>query len=347
MDENLIGLAYCTEDVLEDFLTSFEKCPICGSADRQAMPPAEEFHNRYTNAMAAYTDTNPKELLAKIAVFKCDGCSTEYCDPWIKRDFAAELYGVVMGQHRFGWWAFDQWASNKTEYSTSSMKRDALWASLLEHAGQIDNYAEINCPFAGFTTYFDNMNGALEETERVEISDFIIGIRETYHESDQFTGWPKKLDRKPPPAPAPQNRYLIREPSSYFWGNNCVHQNTSCHAMATMLFNIKITSFAEIEDDALTFDVIGLFQALDHFVDPMTVLRQALKAARVVIIVGHNFKSIIHKQHQFQFGSGLSDYLRGCGLSVMEIPEEVIAENVGDDQNSNCFLVSEKIEFTE
>mgnify|MGYP003983736559 FL=1 len=345
MDENLIGLAYCTEDVLEDFLTSFEKCPICGSSDRHAMPPAEEFHNRYTNAMASYTDADPKELLAKIAVFKCEVCSTEYCDPWLKRDFAAELYGVVMGQHRFGWWAFDQWASNKQEFSTSSMNRGALWTYLLEHAGQIDKYAEVNCPFAGFTTHFDNMNGPLEETERAEISDFIIGMREAYHESDQFAGWPKKLDRKAPPAPAPRNGYLIREPSSYYWGNNCVHQNTSCHAMATMLFNIKMTSFNEIETDAVDFDVIGLFQALDHFVDPMTVLRRALKAARIVIVVGHNYKSVIHKQHQFQFGGGLSDYLRGCGFAVKDVPEELIAIDIDDGQNSRCYLISEKENF--
>ena len=328
-----------------EILESYVHCPICGSSKRTALPPVEEFHNRYTNAMAAYAGIDPAELLAKIDVYKCDQCTTEYCDPWVTREFASEIYGVVMGQHRFGWWAFDQWANNKHEFSTGQMKQDAIWDFLLEHAGKIDNYAEVNCPFSGFITFFDRMKGPLEEDERMVISDFIIAMREAYHESQAFGGWPKKLNREPPPAPAPKNRYVIREPSSYFWGNNCVHQNTSCHAMAMMLFDVQTTSFAEIEDQSIEMDVIGLFQTLDHFVDPMTVLEKALEAARIVIVVGHGVNTSIHKQHQFQFGSDFLGYLRKAGYAVLDIPEKKIAQDIGDKYNSRCFLISKKVKF--
>jgi hypothetical protein len=330
---------------LVDILEAYTQCPVCGSTERSALPPEEEFHNRYTNAMAAYAGIPADQLLAKIDVYRCTDCTTEYCDPWVTREFAAEIYGVVMGQHRFGWWMFDQWANNLNEFSTSRMKQEVIWKYLLKHAGKINSYAEVNCPFAGFMTYFDRMNGPLAEDERARISDFIIAMREAYHESQAFGGWPKKLDRPAPPALAPGNRYVIREPSSYFWGNNCVHQNTSCHAMAMMLFGVQTTSFAEIADQAIELDVIGLFQALDHFVDPMTVLEKALDAARVVIVVGHGLNNSIHKQHQFQFGGEFLEYLGKAGYSVLDMPEAEIAETVGDKYNSRAFLISKKVKF--
>lgn len=329
----------------DHILKPFETCPICGSIDRKPLPTEEEFHNRYTNAIAQYAGIAQDDLLAAMHVYRCDVCSTEYCDPWVKADVAAEIYGVVMGQHRFGWWNFEQWANNETEYSTGNMKEDGLWDVLCEAVGPINSYAEINCPFAGLLTFFDRMNGMLEHEERVEISDFIVSLRETFHEAGRFKGYPHKLSRRALSPDAPRDRYIIREASSYHWGGNCVHQNTSCHTMATTLFGAKCTSFNEVQHHGIDLDVIGFYQVLDHFVNPTMILRKALEAAKVVIVLGHSDDTVIHKQHQFQFGPGFAPYLRSLGYSVQLVPNERIALDVNDVRNSRCYLISDKIEL--
>ena len=104
----------------------------------------------------------------------------------------------------------------------------------------------------------------------------------------------------------------------------------NCHAVARDLFVDSVVSFESLDDEPGRIDAIGIFNTLDHFPDPMTVLNKALGQSHIVIIDLHPWKWT-DAQHQYNIGSGLTEYLKQSGLYTVDISEHVTESRLHGD----------------
>ena len=146
----------------------------------------------------------------------------------------------------------------------------------------------------------------------------------------------------------PNKNFLILEPSSMFWGNNCSSQNLSCHNVATSLFNVKKLYLNELERNELKLDVFASYSNIDHLMDPMKTIEKMTNISKIVILTLHHLNSKISKQHLFKYGIDFTKFLKRSGYYTFQIDEKELTNNINDIENplsTTTLLISKKINF--
>ena len=242
-----------------------------------------------------------------------------------------------------GWSKLNYWAADKEEVNSSMGDLDIIWNYIKKYSKKIDIYGELNCPFQGFFGKFAKILYESDEKFKNESLNHLIHMRKTY-KNPTFPGYAVKMPNQPS-THLPEERILIIEPSSMFWGSNCSSNNISCYSTAQSLFGIKKCDLKDIKRENIKFDVIGAYNLLDHFFDPLKILSKLTNASKLVVLTLHGLNDTIGKQHLFKFGQNFPTFLKKIGYNIFEIPSEEIMPNPDDIRNSTTMLVSKSINF--
>lgn len=110
------------------------------------------------------------------------------------------------------------------------------------------------------------------------------------------------------------------------WGSNCVRYGASCRYFARTVLDAHVIPINEADRTGLPrFDLIGIFNSLDHTTFPMDVIRRCLGLAEHVLIVTHH-ATLAGKQHWFAFSD---DFAAWLGKSLEGITAESLHDEVG------------------
>lgn len=318
----------------EGILRRYPICPVCGSAERHAARRRPPKRDTYIEALARTLELPSPDLHALLEVHACDRCASVYCDPWLGTQGMTSLYGVGHGQHLLGWENFLRWTQAKENAPALELQR-AIWTFLVERAGPVGVYGELNCPFSGLLLLLRDLEaGGRDRADAAARA--IARIR-------QSAAYPRRLRESPlavarirralkrakgvgparatcaPVAPElalPRARYLVMEPSSLFWSTNCSALNTSCRALCqSPAVGTPVLDWKDVTREGTRFDVFGLFNVLDHFVDPRRVLNEVLAHSRAVFVETHRSgpDDTFSRQHLYALGPRFLDHLLPTG----------------------------------
>ncbi len=325
-------------------LRRYSRCPLCSSEGRTEVE--HDFApNKYLVQFQELDRRLDLEALRSLPTYQCTTCSTHYCDPWFSAAFSAKFFNSGFAQHGYGW--------GRLYKTIDPRKRDPLeehqlklW-TYVSKLGTVDSYAEVNCPFTGLLPFFRKR----ELGERHVYSSYEANVRSIRSASvyptsfEPYVSVLKRLgaylphrSNKPVREAVieafPKTRYLIRETTSLFWGGNCMAREATCSGVSGGFLKAAPIDFKDVAREGITLDVLGLYNCLDHFFEPMRVLRTAVESSRNVIVIGHKY-SQLSKQHQFCLGADFGDYLRSLGWTVSDITSEVLSTA---QMENNCAL---------
>lgn len=305
-------------------------CPVCGGS-RRRIDPTTARHNRYVRAIPLVTPIRASEIDDLLQAFRCEDCTTVYCDPWLSRSASARLYTTGFGQHYGGWQILHESVAND-DGATHAHWREHTWARIEAIAGPVSAYAELNCPFRGLLPYFRrNEIGVAAYRRLARRSRNSARSRRRYPRGVLAT-LRQAFDVRPPEAPPllpsrragayPAERTLVLDPSSACWGNNCVSQGVTCHSLAGRLLAATLATSSDLERDERRFDVAVLTE-LDHFFEPISVLEKWIERARLVVVACH-LSNHFSKQHPYAFGPGFTEHLQSRGWSAIDLTQETV-----------------------
>jgi hypothetical protein len=340
---------------IEQVLSHHPYCPVCKSRDRDqsnlkstGSREDKKGSNFYLDVLFKSAGIDVGSALDRMTLWECRRCQTLWYDPWLTLDFIASGYGYLAGRHQYGWAALRAYNGNWSYSYTFSHRRivDLLLALL----PVFSRYAEVNCPFSGI----------LFEIQKRRISDFdkakavlaqkINTLRKMYGANSLQSEYSVAEDWSQLTVPSAQGplaaleRVLIDAPSPMYWGRSCNFSGANCHAVARDLFVDAVMDFESVGSQQNQFDAMGLFLTLDHFVDPMRVLNQALSLSEIVVISTHPW-GWTAAQHFYNFGLGISDIIRAQGASVVDISTHVTERSSHGDRD-RYFLISRSRDLT-
>jgi len=313
----------------EGILRRYPVCPVCTFPERHPVRRRPPRHDTYVEALASTLGVPSPDLHDLLEVHECARCASVYCDPWFGTRGMMSLYGVGHGQHVLGWENFFRWIQAK-EKSPALGVQQAIWTFLEERTGPVGVYGELNCPFAGMFLLLRDLEAG-ERNRADESASAIARIRQSYalpqkrsppfalarikRELKRAKGiGPARTTRAPIAAALtpPRARYLVMEPSSLFWSTNCGALNTSCRALCqSSTVGVPVIDWKDVAREGTRFDVFGLFNVLDHFVDPGRILAEVLAHSRAVFVESHRSgpDDTFSRQHLYALGPRFLDHL--------------------------------------
>ncbi len=340
-------------------LVPITHCPVCCSADR--LPASDGIASRrkdtgrhYLVHAAERLGVTIDQALEAIRVYQCSRCRSYYCDPWLSPQIAAYIFTEGAPDHIAGWANFEHWLGSPQPNSVEAANNQ-LYRKLLKKIGPITSYAEYACPFQGFLLLF----GRLETTPAMRVSAFSRAIHRRsdirwtigprlHHAAQKLAHWATIIYHQlrvmkhgqilpfESVVELPTTRRLLTQGSAKAWGSNCVRYGASCSYFASKLLGADVQPFDEnlrhvdkCPDQAV--DLLGIFDILDHTEDPMSVIINAMKIARHVVIVTHHAE-VAGKQHLFAFHESFSSWLESTlnSARVTDLTPEMLASGHRD-----------------
>ncbi len=169
----------------------------------------------------------------------------------------------------------------------------------------------------------------------------LAALKEEMTNQDRIAGGQAR-HVKIPTSSLPARRSLLTQDTTKGWGNNCVRYGAGCRYFAHTVLGADVIPIDDVHRNGfLNFDLVGIFNILDHTTFPLEVIRKSLELSDKVLVVTHN---AIHagKQHLFAFGDDFAGWLDKSleEISVEDLYSEVDAVGVRD---YNYILLSKKI----
>lgn len=346
-------------------LKRIDGCPVCGSTARTPEPKGMAAHKadagyHYIKYAAQELGVTVRDFVTKAEVQRCGNCASVYCDPWITSELAAKVFTTGAPDHMAGWAEYESWLSSSRP--TYVMERNARIAAIAEaRLGKIDRYAEYGCPFQGLLPYFaslrispperiSTMVAAMKrepDMRRPRVARWTMTVMQLARHVTAAYHWCRYLKTScgAPPAPArtasvPTRQWLLTRDSSIFWSNNCVRYGNSCRFFATRSFGVSVLPVEEFAGDKAIdrLDLIGLFNVLDHTVQPIELLRVLMGKAKALLLVTHTAERA-GKQHLYAFSDDFHAWLESELGNV--ICEDITAEAMGAKvRDYNCILIT-------
>jgi hypothetical protein len=120
-----------------------------------------------------------------------------------------------------------------------------------------------------------------------------------------------------------------------------VRYGSSCQYFAHTVLGAHVIPLGEAyQSGILHFDLIGIFNSLDHTVFPLDVIHKSLQLADHVLVVTHHARHA-GKQHLYAFGDDFTGWLNRSlqGVSAEDLCSEMDVEG---DREYNYILLSRK-----
>lgn len=337
-------------------LVEVGRCPVCGGSEREPTDGMSVARGRqlqglyYLRPVAAELGITVEEFTEQAKSYKCLGCGNFYCDPWLNPELSSAIFNAQGPDHLFAWTNFEIWLHRRPPFRTNEL----LYEIVLKRVGRIATYAEFGCPFQGFLMRFRQQ----EATPSQRLSLFSRALRRPpdarwmliprlYNAAQRWLGrlavmslrsrgflvlLQEKLrgsggaDRSDATVlPMPKQRYLLTRDTHVGWGSNCVRYGASCRYFAHTVLGAHVLPMEDVyARGGLTFDLIGIFNTLDHTSFPLDVVRKSLQLARHVLLVTHHARHA-GKQHSYAFGDDFARWLETSldDVSAVDLYREI------------------------
>lgn len=284
-------------------------CPLCSSRVRRPAPAA--LANLYSEQLAQLTGMSEGELLAQFSNVECTQCGLIYKQRWFLPSPLHRLFESAVAAHPRGWDVISERFSfanfsvevgllesalansdvlNVARYqralgalvdsmpeSAAAQKRELLSLIAAKHIAalrlklpNLKYYFAAPFPFKRFAGF-----SAPELWQWLEAQ---LGPIAHYGE----LGCPLWGFLSAPVASSAKRSIISRAEANY-WGKSCVQNGQTCVSALHQRSDVQSVDFAEMPSDS--FDVIGLYQYLDHVNEPMPLLRSALIASKALALI--------------------------------------------------------------
>jgi|CXWL01.1.fsa_nt_gi hypothetical protein len=350
-------------------LIAVNNCPVCGSSQRITATDGmarfkKDIGFHYLKHAAARLDVTVEQLVDTAKVFQCSSCHTFYCDPWISPVVASQVFTAGAPDHIAGWGNFEHWISS-SNLNSVELANLALYRQIEKKIGRLSSYAEFGCPFQGFLLLFK----AREEDPAGRMKLFAQAMRREpdvrwtkmtrlhhaatqwanrlvmgYHHIRAFKETLRAGKNSISPegnvGSLPASRFLLTQDTTRAWGNNCVRYGGSCRYYAGQVLNADVLPFEEAakevaRGDRERFDLLGMFNSLDHTSDPVGVIRNGLTMARHIVVATHH-ASYAGKQHQYAFDERFPQWL--SAMLENAVVEDITDVVIGSGKRSVNYL---------
>lgn len=293
----------------------------------------EELGGRaYLESAAELGAINFDDLTKQMSGFRCSRCGAEFLNPWLDIESRNNIFVQGHPVHNAGWRRFMERVERGLLPNLNSNPADMVH-EIETKVGPIENYAELGCPFQGLLLHWTSEESVrawsrttsrFTSMKRKQFTRFLpsskifmmLGLvasnisrftSQVRHRRDRLRGrWqaPGSLASR-----RPRNLYFVPLHSSGFWGVNCSMFGDSCTATIREVSGAKVLPFKVFEElgEDRKFDLIGLFNVLDHQDDPLTVLKRCLARSRAILCTTHN--APYSQQHHFGLGVGFFENL--------------------------------------
>lgn len=317
-----------------------KNCPVCGDSGRNESASGiasirRDTGRHYLKFAALKAGLGVDQLLDAVHVYQCDACRSYYCDPWISAQTASYVFTDGAPDHMAGWENFEHWLSS-ARLNSVEISNARLYQILQAKIGQIASYAEYGCPFQGLLLLFKRF----ETTPAQRVALFGNAMKRipdarwtksprVYHMVQRVAhlltaGYHRLRAVKERmrgtgvmPAAAddvgPLRRVLLTDEATKHWGNNCVRYGFSCKYFAHRMLGAEVLPLNEMIDSPgpekdPAFDLLGIFNILDHTGSPSEVLNKGLRLARHIVIATHH-ATLAGKQHLYAFDESFPAWL--------------------------------------
>ena len=345
-------------------LVEVDVCPVCGSAERDdfdGMAARKTAGRHYLMPAAKALKMSLRDLVESFRVVRCCQCGCFYCDPWLSPELASYVFCSGAPDHIAGWANFEQWMIGVAP-SPTELRNHQLYDMLRERIGSISAYAEFGCPFQGFLL---SMRGEELRAPRERRGVFASAlkrqrdVRWSRYASLYFLmedwvkkfilwiflvrtwmGWEAKRTDSWQKRDLPIRRCFLTEDTSRGWGSNCVRYGASCRYFTQRVLAADVLPLAAATANSSSrFDLIGIFNYLDHTISPAAVVRECLELAPNLLIVTHR-ASQAGRQHLFAFGDDFAKWISQCTSDA--VVTDLSACNRGLSSDYLYILISKK-----
>lgn len=340
-------------------LVGIKKCPVCGGVDREisnGMSSENGLH--YLKHAAAALGLSVEDMVARAKVYRCLSCGSYFCDPWLSPELASLLFCAGSPDHIAGWANFESWLPRNRNLT------GRLYSIVTRRIGPISTYAEFGCPFQGFLLQFKEYETS--PSERISLFARALNrqpdvrwsrIPRFYNRVQCWCGrlavlafrfiallasWQGHIrrDNDVRVVTPPRHRYLLTQENTNGWGSNCVRYGASCRYFAHTMCDASVIPINELiyQNGSQRFDLIGIFNTLDHTMFPLDLLKKALELSDYILVVGHTGTGA-GKQHLFSFCDDCVAWLNRelDGISAVDLNSEIDPEGI---DNNHYILVS-------
>jgi hypothetical protein len=322
-------------------------CPVCQSTDIQrakVYSAVEAEGEAYLSPALNYFGLNRRQFISESKEWRCTNCGCGWMSPWFSDDQAIKLFSFIKPNHQAGWDQFERIFKGKDHGYYLDWIRSILKDLCDKNELGLNRYGEVGCPFSGFALASVNF------PSKVTAIDLLFKKKESgslWHELDHSLRTISKFifrlltkkNRKKQAIRLAEKKIFINVTTKYGWGTSCVRFNKSCAGAALELSVFDTINSIETLTPNSNFDLIGVFNYLDHLENPLGTLRTIAMAARRVVVCVHSANTA-GRQHKITFSLRFVDFIRQCftGHEVSLLDTLVN----GDEVTDFCFLMVRK-----
>jgi len=298
-------------------------CPACESAEQKPAPSA--LANLYSEQLARLTSLPETALLAQLTNVSCGECGLIYKSRWFQSHIMTELFSHAVAAHPRGWdviserFTLANFAGEIDLYEAANNQHDAANIARYRRAlsSIVDSMQAIDAPLVK-----PALQNAINQQDFVELrrmlpiahAQFAAPLpfkRFSGHSAPALWQWFEQqigaISRygelgcplwgflSAPIASHARRSYIKRVESNY-WGKNCQQNGLNCLSALNQRTQIEQIGFDQMPADH--FDLIGIYQYLDHVDAPFLFLQTALRASRAVALIVDSAEQPCTIQHR-------------------------------------------------
>jgi hypothetical protein len=298
------------------------ECPLCGSTARSRHSISSP--NLYSEKLAELVTIAESELIEALPNVQCNGCGLVYKSRWFPRDLLETLFREAVPWHPKGWDAvsgrftpdnfFTELAYYESALRAQDEEQTARWRrallSIIDSIPALADHPER-----------PTLDAAIERGDCDTVRGRERLIRSTMDEPTafkRFAGfrsrqmWDWCLERSgsvsayaevgcplwgmlPIAKSQVERAAFLSRPEPNYWGGACRMGGRTCTAALRCDVGVEQQDWDAVEPGE--FDLIGLFQYLDHLEDPLEFMDELLTRTRSCALILDDFSQPTAIQH--------------------------------------------------
>lgn len=350
---------------LHSDLHEVEECPVCGS---KAFHLAEHSLRKndegwvYSSRILQLDRGKTQEVCDTIQAFKCNNCTCLFYSPWHQLENAADAFVTRINRHQQGWGNLQHVLISPKHGTVQRLNQKVL--EYCKFDIPITRYAEIGCPLHGLnllefsnrypslfyrlSRFFNAAKPVKDKRNRlasrvydtVQVLGLVLSVVQLALEGVVRKALNIRNRSSKKSFMNSADKYFLSINTPVGWGGACEGLGGTCQRISSNLLDLKVIPLYDVQQKDY-FDLIGIFNFLDHLGNPMGVLEKATSVAKNIVITVHK-PEYAGKQHRIIIGESFAEYLeRKFEDFVVDTIDINDGELKGPDLY-NVFLLSKK-----